>query len=75
MTEIGDGYGAEVYLPQVMMAAEAMQAAFKELKKILPEMNSSAKGTLVIGTVKGDIHDLGKNIVTALMENSWIPGH
>lgn len=71
MTEIGDGYGAgKVYLPQVMMAAEAMQAAFKELKKILPEMNSSAKGTLVIGTVKGDIHDLGKNIVAALMENS-----
>lgn len=63
MTEIGDGYGAgKVYLPQVMMAAEAMQAAFKELKKILPEMNSSAKGTLVIGTVKGDIHDLGKTL-------------
>lgn len=71
MTEIGDGYGAgKVYLPQVMMAAEAMQAAFKELKKILPEMTSAVKGTLVIGTVKGDIHDLGKNIVAALMENS-----
>lgn len=71
MTEIGDGYGAgKVYLPQVMMAAEAMQAAFKELKKLLPEMSSAVKGTLVIGTVKGDIHDLGKNIVAALMENS-----
>ena len=71
MTEIGDGYGAgKVYLPQVMMAAEAMQAAFKELKKLLPDAAVQAKGTLVIGTVKGDIHDLGKNIVSALMENS-----
>lgn len=71
MTEIGDGYGAgKVYLPQVMMAAEAMQAAFKEIKKLLPDMKSTTKGTLVIGTVKGDIHDLGKNIVSALMENS-----
>lgn len=71
MTEIGDGYGAgKVYLPQVMMAAEAMQAAFKELKKLLPDAAVKAKGTLVIGTVKGDIHDLGKNIVSALMENS-----
>lgn len=71
MTEIGDGYGAgKVYLPQVMMAAEAMQAAFKELKKLLPDAAVASKGTMVIGTVKGDIHDLGKNIVAALMENS-----
>lgn len=71
MTEIGDGYGrGKVYLPQVMMAAEAMQAAFKELKTLLPDISTDAKGTIVIGTVKGDIHDLGKNIVAALMENS-----
>lgn len=71
MTEIGDGYGSgKVFLPQVMMAAEAMQAAFKEIKKLLPDVKSAEKGTLVIGTVKGDIHDLGKNIVSALMENS-----
>lgn len=71
MTEIGDGYGAgKVYLPQVMMAAEAMQSAFSELKKLLPDIKSKEKGTLVIGTVQGDIHDLGKNIVAALMENS-----
>ena len=52
MTEIGDGYGAgKVYLPQVMMAAEAMQSAFCELKKLLPDIKSKEKGTLVIGTV------------------------
>lgn len=71
MTEVGDGYGAgKIYLPQVMMAAEAMQSAFATLKKIFPHMKENHKGTFVIGTVQGDIHDLGKNIVAALMENS-----
>ena len=71
MTEIGDGYGAgKVFLPQVMMSAEAMQAAFKVIKEMLPEAATAAKGTLILGTVQGDIHDLGKNIVSALLENS-----
>lgn len=71
MNEVGDGYGAgKVYLPQVMMAAEAMQAAFAALKELLPSMNAQSKGTAVLCTVQGDIHDLGKNIVAALLENS-----
>lgn len=71
MTEIGEGYGAgKVFLPQVMMSAEAMQAAFKVIKEMLPEAATAAKGTLILGTVQGDIHDLGKNIVSALLENS-----
>lgn len=61
MNEVGDGYGAgKVYLPQVMMAAEAMQAAFAALKELLPSMNAQSKGTAVLCTVQGDIHDLGK---------------
>ena len=68
MNEVGDGYGAgKVYLPQVMMAAEAMQAAFAALKELLPSMNAQSKGTAVLCTVQGDIHDLGKNIVAALL--------
>lgn len=71
MTEVGDGYGkGKVYLPQVMMAAEAMQAAFTALKTLLPAMETEAKGTALLCTVQGDIHDLGKNIVAALLENS-----
>ncbi len=71
MTEVGDGYGAgKVYLPQVMMAAEAMQAAFGALKRLLPAMETRPKGTAILCTVAGDIHDLGKNIVAALLENS-----
>lgn len=71
MTETGDNWNkGKVYLPQVMMAAEAMQNAFNAIKKLFPEASKNNKGTLVIGTVSGDIHDLGKNIVAALMENS-----
>lgn len=71
MTEIGDGFGkGTVYLPQVMMAAEAMQAAFTALKTLLPDMKQEEKGTVAICTVAGDIHDLGKNIVAALLENN-----
>ena len=71
MTEVGEGYGkGTVYLPQVMMAAEAMQCAFSALKTLLPSMDTKAKGTALLCTVQGDIHDLGKNIVAALLENS-----
>ena len=71
MTAVGDGYGRGTYfLPQVMMAAEAMQAASAALKKLLPSASAAPKGRFTICTVKGDIHDLGKNIVAALLENS-----
>lgn len=71
MTETGSDWAAgKIYLPQVMAGAEAMQAAFRVLKRILPNAAQNKKGTLVLGTVAGDIHDLGKNIVSALMENS-----
>ncbi len=71
MTAIGDGYGrGDYFLPQVMMAAEAMQAASTALKKLLPDLTAAPKGRFTICTVKGDIHDLGKNIVAALLENS-----
>ena len=71
MTAIGDGYGrGQYFLPQVMMAAEAMQAASAALKKLLPDVSAAPKGRFTICTVKGDIHDLGKNIVAALLENS-----
>ncbi len=71
MTAIGDGYGrGQYFLPQVMMAAEAMQAASAALKNLLPDTTAAPKGRFTICTVKGDIHDLGKNIVAALLENS-----
>lgn len=71
MTEVGKGFGAgTIFLPQVLLSAEAMRAAFQTIKEILPSKQVKSKGTVVIATVKGDIHDLGKNIVAALLENN-----
>ena len=71
MNEIGIGFGnGKLFLPQVLLSAEAMRAAFLKIKEILPAQNLQSNGTVVIATVKGDIHDLGKNIVAALLENN-----
>lgn len=72
MNEIGADFGAgRIFLPQVLLSAETMKASFDRLKEILPAAADTARlGTFVIATVKGDVHDLGKNIVAALLENS-----
>lgn len=71
MNEVGEAFGqGRCYLPQVLLAAEAMRAAFLTIKTVLPTHQAASLGTVVLATVKGDIHDLGKNIVAALMENN-----
>ncbi len=71
MNEIGEDFGAgKVFLPQVMLSAETMKKAFDRLKEILPAREVKKEGTFVIATVKGDVHDLGKNIVGALLANA-----
>ena len=71
MNELGEDFGSgKIFLPQVLLSAETMRLAFDELKKILPAQKTSTQGTFVIATVKGDVHDLGKNIVGALIANS-----
>lgn len=71
MNVVGDKFGAgKVFLPQVMLAAETMQQAFQTIKRVLPEATNLQRGTVIMATVKGDIHDLGKNIVSALLENN-----
>lgn len=71
MNEIGDAFRTgRCFLPQVMLAAETMRIAFAVIKEILPADKVASRGTVVLATVKGDIHDLGKNIVAALLENS-----
>ena len=57
------------YLPQLLMSAEAAKAAFENIKSAMTIGTSATKATLVIATVKGDIHDIGKNIVKLLLEN------
>jgi 5-methyltetrahydrofolate--homocysteine methyltransferase len=67
---MGQHFGSgKAYLPQLMMAGDAAKKAFSYLKDNFSMQNMEQGGTIVIGTVKGDIHDIGKNIVTALLEN------
>ncbi len=71
MNDIGSDFGAgRVFLPQVLLSAEAMRSAFQKIKELLPSQQEETKGTVIMATVKGDVHDLGKNIVSALLSNS-----
>ena len=68
---VGKGFeNKTLYLPQLLMSAEAAKEAFEVIKAYLPnENNGSDKCRVIIATVKGDIHDIGKNIVKLLLEN------
>ncbi len=71
MNDIGEDFGSgKIFLPQVLLSAETMRVAFNKLKEILPAQETANNGTFVIATVKGDVHDLGKNITGALLANS-----
>jgi 5-methyltetrahydrofolate--homocysteine methyltransferase len=61
----------KTFLPQLLMSADAAKVAFDEIKKYYAENGTKgeSKGTVVMATVKGDIHDIGKNIVKVLLEN------
>ena len=60
-----------LYLPQLLQAASAAQSAFEEIKTAIAKKGgtSESKGRIVIATVKGDVHDIGKNIVKVILEN------
>ncbi len=59
----------EFFLPQLMSSSEAASAGFEEVKLQAPAAKTADKGTIVLATVKGDVHDIGKNIVKMLLEN------
>ena len=59
-----------LFVPEVLMAAKAMKAGMAILRPLLAETGAPQVGTLVIGTVKGDIHDIGKNLVGMMMEGA-----
>ena len=70
LNQVGQGFeNKTVYLPQLLMSAEAAKAAFEQVKAAMPAGNAPAKCPYVIATVQGDIHDIGKNIVRLLLEN------
>jgi 5-methyltetrahydrofolate--homocysteine methyltransferase len=59
-----------LFVPEVLMAANAMKAGMEILRPLLTETGAPKIGTMVIGTVKGDIHDIGKNLVSMMMEGA-----
>ena len=81
-TIIGDGLGkgmevigekfdkAEIFLPQVVAASKTMEAALKILEPLMAAGEGSLKGTVVMGTVEGDIHEIGKNVCCAMLRGA-----
>ena len=71
MTIVGiDFRDGILFVPEVLMSANAMKAGMSILKPLLSESDEPAAGKMVIGTVKGDIHDIGKNLVCMMMEGA-----
>ena len=69
MRNIGDKFGRnEVFLPDILMAQKAMDAAMKHLKPFFKSGEVRKRGTLILGTVAGDLHDIGKKIVGFIVE-------
>ncbi|MBQ3078371.1 MAG: corrinoid protein [Clostridia bacterium] len=71
MTNLGEMFkNGEVYVPEVLIAARAMKAGTEILKPLLASENVQSLGTVAIGTVQGDLHDIGKNLVGMMLEGN-----
>jgi len=69
MAVVGKKFKAnEFYIPEVLIAARAMHAAMDIIKPLLSESGTDTKGKIIIGTVQGDLHDIGKNLVGMMLE-------
>ena len=70
LDRVGQGFEkGTVFLPQLLMSAEAAKAAFEVVKESMSGTAREVKGRMILATVKGDIHDIGKNIVKVMLEN------
>lgn len=70
LNEIGRQFEEKkAYLPQLLMSADAASSAIAELKKLMPSTSENSRRAVILATVKGDIHDIGKNIVKVLLES------
>ena len=71
MTEVGRLFGRnELIVAEVLRSAEAMNAAVRHLRPFMPKAELATRGTIVLGTVKGDVHDIGKNLVEIILANN-----
>ncbi len=65
----------DMFIPEVLMAAQAMGACVEILKPMLGDEDGAAGASVIIGTVKGDLHDIGKNLVAMMMESAGLEVH
>ncbi|MCJ7596478.1 MAG: corrinoid protein [Desulfobacterales bacterium] len=73
MDLVGERFGeGEIFIPQVLWSAKAMQAGMVLLKPRFTSTSGAARGKVVIGTAKGDIHDIGKNLVAIMLEGAGL---
>jgi len=71
MDVVGKKFKAnEMYIPEVLIAARAMHAAMEVIKPLLSKSDTNTKGKVIIGTVQGDLHDIGKNLVGMMLEGA-----
>ena len=71
MDEVGKRFEeGDFFVPEMLIAARAMQSGLKHLKPYLAETDIKSAGTVAIGTVKGDLHDIGKNLVAMMLEGA-----
>jgi 5-methyltetrahydrofolate--homocysteine methyltransferase len=76
MKDVGDRFGAgELILPFVLQSAEVMKKAVAHLEQFLEKKAGSTKGTVVLATVYGDVHDIGKNLVKTILSNNGFTVH
>lgn len=76
MKEVGDKFGAgELILPFVLQSAEVMKRAVSKLETYLDQVEGQSKGTVVLATVFGDVHDIGKNLVGTILSNNGYTVH
>ena len=71
MNSVGEKFKkGEMFVPEVLMSAKAMKSGIELVKPLINDEDMPSIGTVVIGTVKGDLHDIGKNLVGMMMESS-----
>ncbi|KNZ42873.1 corrinoid protein [Acetobacterium bakii] len=71
MNVVGEKFkNGEMFVPEVLMAARAMNAGMAIVKPLIADKDMPSLGTVVIGTVKGDLHDIGKNLVVMMLESA-----
>ena len=71
MNVVGEKFkNNEFFIPEVLIAARAMKAGMEIIKPLLVEANVESRGKIIVGTVRGDLHDIGKNIVAMMLEGA-----